>query len=543
MQKAKLISISRLFLSMVTAVGVAGLISCAKHQDTNTKDTLRVDIGNEVSTVDPAKTEVAPDFRVVNDLFAGLIDWDQKNQPIPGLSSSWEISPDGKIYTFHLRHGLKFSDGSPIYAHDFIYSWERLLDPKTAASYGFLLNGVVNANAIMNGTKTPTSLGVSALDNYTFVVNLEHPMNEFLSYLTAPALDVVPEKTIVAFGDSWTEPKNIVTSGAYVLKDHVMNGYLLATKNPNFYAANQVAIKNIKYVPITDTNVALDTYRAGDLDTTWQNIPVDKFTDIKNEFPDELHVITWEKTVFYNFNMNLPKYANNLKLRQALTMAIDRNALSKHVLSSGEKPLYSIVTPSIEHGKYNNKYSWADMDNETRIKMARQLYKEAGYSLSQPLVVNLKYKNNDLDKKTALAIASMWQSTLGVNVKLENLEYKSLLQSLHRGDFDIAEGNWGADYDSVTTYTSLYRCKNGNNHSFYCNSKYDAILDKAAVTRDKTAQTALYNAAITIANNDYATLQLYEPTHQRLVKPRVKGYEIDENYLDNLQSKWFSLSK
>lgn len=542
MQKSKIIIILETAIYTITAISIMSLISCGKHSNENSANTLRVDIGNEISTVDPAKTEVAPDFRVVNDLFAGLIDWDQKNQPIPGMASTWDLSDESKTYTFHLRHDLKFSDGSPIYAKDFVYSWKRLVDPKTASSYGFLLNNVVNAHDIMNGTKPCDSLGIYAPDNYTLIVKLNHPMNEFLIYLTAPALDVVPKNAITLFGDSWTDPKHIVTSGAYVLKDHVMNGYLIAIKNPNFYAASQVSIKNIKYLPITNTNVAIDTYRAGDLDTTWQNVPVDKFSSIKNEFHDELHVTTWEKTIFYNFNMHLPKYANNSKLRLALSMAIDREMLSNTVLKSGEKPLYSIITPTIEHGRYaNNDYSWKNVPDTIRIKTAKQLYHEAGYSLNNPLVVKLTYKNNDLDKKTALAIAAMWQSTLGINVKLENLEYKSLLQSLHRGDFDIAEGNWGADYNSVTTYTPLYRCNNGNNHSFYCNPKYDNTLDIADATIDKERQTMLYNSAITMANNDYATIPLYEPTHQRLVKPRVKGYEIEENYLDNVQSKWFSL--
>lgn len=539
MNAAQKIKISTVIITVAT-LGI--LSSCAKHTPENIADTLRVDIGNEISTLDPAKTEVAPDFRVVNDLFAGLIDWNQKNQPIPGMASSYEISKDGKTYTFHLRHDLKFSDGSPIHAADFVYSWKRVVEPKTASSYGFLLDSVVNAQDIMKGTKTSDSLGISATDNYTFVVNLTHPMNEFLTYITSPVLDVVPEKTIKHYGDnSWTDPKNIVTSGAYVLKEHVMNGYLFANKNPNFYQANTVKIAHIKYLPITDTNVAIDTYKSGDLDTTWQNVPVDKFNQIKEEFPNELYVTTWEKTIFYNFNMHLPKFANNLKLRQALSMAIDRNALVNQVLKSGEKPLYSIVTPTIEHGKYkDNMYSWAN--SESRVNKAKSLYKEAGFSATNPLVVTLKYKNNDLDKKTALAVASMWQNVLGINVKLENVEYKSLVQSLHRGDFEIAEGNWGADYDSVTTYTPLYRCHNGNNHSFYCNDNYDSILDRADATIDNTQQTALYSNAINIANNAYSTIQLYEPTHQRLVKPRVHGYDIQENYLDNVQSKWFTLS-
>lgn len=528
--------------AVLCAVSV-GIIACSNHEENQAKNTLRVDIGNEISTVDPARTEVAPDFRVVNDLFAGLLDFDQSNRPIPGLAEKWEISKDGKTYTFHLRHGLKFSDGSPITSDDFVYSWQRLVDPKTAAAYGFLLDGVVNAEAIMKGTMPVKSLGVSAPDQYTVVVQLAHPMNEFLTYLTAPAVDVVPEQVIEKYGDAWTEPKNIVTSGAYTLKEHVMNGYILAEKNSNFYAANKVAIEKVKYFPLTNSNVSLDTYKSGALDTTWQNVPIDKFAEIKKEFPTQLHVTTWEKTIFFNFNLHSAKYANNPKLRQALVMAIDRKTLADDVLKSGQKPIYSIVTPTIENGKYAGiTYDWANFDNDKRIKMAQQLYAQAGYSTKNPLEVTLKYRNNDLDKKTALAMASMWQSVLGVKVNLENQEYKALLQALRKGDFDIAEGNWGADYNSVTTYTPLYRCNNGNNHSFYCNTKYDNILEAASSMVNLDAEEALYKSAIKIANDDYSTIQLYEPSHQRLVNPRVKGYQIDNNYLDNVQSKWFTLS-
>lgn len=202
--------------------------SCSKDQaSSEDKNTLLVDVGAEGATVDPARAENAEEFRVVNDLFAGLVDFDQANKPIPGLASSWDISPDGKTYTFHLRPNLKFSDGTPITAKDVVYSWERLVDPKTAAAYNFLLAGVVNAKAIMDGTMPITSLGISATDPQTVVVNLVRPMSEFLVYITAPGVSVVPEQIIEKFGNAWTDPHNIVTSGAYTMVEHVVNGYIL----------------------------------------------------------------------------------------------------------------------------------------------------------------------------------------------------------------------------------------------------------------------------------------------------------------------------
>ena len=270
--------------SLITVTLILLISGCSKNQvSIADKDTLLVDVGAEAATLDPARAENAEEFRVINDLFAGLVDFDQANRPIPGMASSWNITNNGKTYIFHLRPGLKFSDGSTITANDFVYSWERLVDPNTAAAYSFLLQDVVNADSIMKGTLPITSLGVSAPDTQTFIVNLNRPMSEFLVYITAPAVSVVPHLAIEKFGKSWTEPQNMVTSGAYILKEHVVNGYILTQKNPNYYAASSVHIQKIKYFPLVDTNVSISTYKTGGLDTTWKNVPVDKFDNIKSE--------------------------------------------------------------------------------------------------------------------------------------------------------------------------------------------------------------------------------------------------------------------
>jgi len=517
--------------------------ACSKKDGSVSMDnTLRVDVGTELPTFDPVLAEDGNTYRVINDLFAGLVDFDQSNRPIPGMAKNWEISSDGKIYTFHLRDNLKFSDGSPITADDFVFSWRRLVDPKTGSSYAFLLKDVLNGQKIIDGKEKPERLGVIALDPKTVVVHLEHPTNAFLSYITTPNVFVVPRKVVEKYGQDWTKPENMVTSGAYILKEHVVNGYILATKYPNYYEESTVKITNVKYFPFTDTNASLSNFKTGALDTTWQNVPIDQYQQLKKQFPEELHTFKWERMDYLNLNFQLPKFANNLKLRQALAMAINREDLTEKILGAGQSPLYSMVTPTIENGKYSSlNYSWSNLPRDKQIQMAKELYKEAGYGPNNPLTITLKYQTNDLYKKVMISVMSMWQETLGVKVKLVNEEMKVLFPELKNGNYEVAQGRWGADYNSVTTYTPLFICNNGNNRSHYCNKEYDTIIAQAEATSNPDQQEKLYKQALQIAMNDYAIIPLYEPTHQRLVTKRVKGYDIDSNYLDNVQTKWMTL--
>ncbi len=525
------------------------LAACSKSADvdskTNSKNTLRVDIGAEVPTLDPALAEDGYTYRVINDLFAGLVDFDQANHPIPGMASSWEISPDRLTYTFHLKPNLKFSDGSPITAKDFVFSWQRLINPATGSSYAFLLKDVLNGADIIAGKKPASALGVYAPNAETVLVKLYHPSNTFLSYLTVPNVFVVSQAAVTKYAESWTAPQNMVTSGAYVLKEHILNGYILVSKNPAYYAESGVAIQNVKYFPFVDTNSAIANYKTGALDMTWQNVPVDQYQTLKKQYPDELHTFKWERTDYLNINMTLPKYAKNVKLREALALAIDRQSLTKLVLGgAGQTPLYSIVTPTVEGGKYADiRYSWSDWPRDKQIALAKELYKEAGYGPNNPLTITIKHQNNDLYKKVMVAIMSMWQDTLGVKVTLVSEERKVLNNDWRNASFDIAQGGWGADYNSVTTYTPLFVCNNGNNRSHYCNPKYDALINQAEATANPQSQEQLYKQALEVALNDYQIIPLFQPTHQRLVAPRIKGYDIDSNYLDNLQTKWFHFAE
>lgn len=532
----------KFLLCIIVALSI-GACGIKQSSTPNKTSTLRVDIGMEPPTLDPALAEDAYAFRVVNDLFGGLVDWDQSNRPIAGMAESWDVSADGKTYTFHLRKNLKFSDSMPITANDFVYSWQRVINPKTASAYNFLLKGIINADSIADGKLAPDKLGVKAIDNNTFVVHLKYPNNAFLSYITVPDVFVVPRHIIEKYGHAWTDPRNIVTSGAYILKEHVLNGHILVEKNPNFYAAQKVKIDNVDYFPYNDVNVSLSNYKTNALDTTWQNVPIDQYAALKARYANEMHTVQWERLEYLVFNMQLAKYASNIKLRQALSMAIDRDVLVNNVLKSGQMPQYSVVTKTIDNGSYKNiVYNWSTLSAAKRIARARQLYKEAGYSAKNPLKINLSYRTNDLYKKVAIGIASMWGSVLGANVILQNQEWKSLIQNWHKGDFDISFAGWGADYNSITTYTTLYLCTSPNNYSHYCNNDYDTLIAMASITADKIKQQRIYSEALRIMMNTYSVIPLYEPAHQRLVKPRVQNYRIEDNYLDNVQSKWMNLN-
>ena len=540
----------RLKLLGVLVVGAIGLIAvsgCSKNSNSSTnnshpKDLIRVDVGSEAPTLDPILSEDTASTRITYDLFAGLVDFDQSNKIIPGLASSWDISSDRKTYTFHLRPNLKFSDGSPITSKDFIYSWKHLVDPKVASPYNMILANVVNGQAIIDGKQSVSNLGISAPDDLTFVVKLNNPDDAFLDAIALPNAMVVSQKAIEKFGNAWTEPQNMVTSGAYRLKEHVINGYILAEKNPNFWDASNVSIKDVKYFPYEDKNATIPAYRSGGLDVTFQGVPADQFSELKHDFPKELDVFTQEATYYYDFSWNNPELSKNPKLRQALSMAIDRNVLTHDVLKMEQPPLYSVVSDTVEGGKYKGlDYDWASWSRDKQIAEAKRLYTEAGYSANNPYTVTISYNTNDLHKKTALAVAAMWKSVLGVNVKLQNQEWKTFIQMRHKGDYQIARDGWTADYNAVTTYTNLYQCNNDQNNAHYCNPEFDKLVAQAKADTNEDHKTNLYREALKIPLNDYAIIPLFQYTVQVMVKPYVTGYSIDTNHLYHVQTKWMSL--
>ncbi len=357
---------------------------------------------------------------------------------------------------------------------------------------------------------------------------------------------MVSKANIDKFGTAWTEPRNMVSSGAYKLDQRVVQGYILVSKNPYYYDAGHVAIDQVKFFPIVDANASLNQYKTGSIDMTFM-LPIDQYKTIKAQMPDQEHTVLWEGDEYYVFNMTSPKFKDNIKLRQALSMAVDREALVKNVLGQDQKPLYSYATSTIEGGKFAGlDYQWASWPRDRQIAEARRLFKEAGYGPSHPFQVNISYNTNDVSKKTTLALASMWQQVFGpesIQITNSNEEWKTFLQSRHNGSYEIARDRWIADYDSVDSYTTLYLCRGAENDSHSCTPGYDDLLKQAQNTGDPALRVKLIRQALTLAMNDYTMIPLYQHTYFRLVSPRVQNYDIDDNHLDHVMSKWFSKSR
>lgn len=529
------------FAGLLSLTLVAGCAKKSNNDSSHPANMLRIDVGSEVPTLDPTLGQDNVSARISYDLFEGLVSFDQQNNVVPGLAYKWKISADGKTYTFYLRDNLKFSDGSPITSADVVYSLRRLSDPKTASPYIWLIANVVNADAIGKGKLSASDLGVTAPNATTVVINLVNPDQSFLQALTLPNAAIVPQKVIAKYGQEWIDPSHIVTSGAYMVKEHVVNGYVLAQKNPYYYDAKHVKIAQVKYLPDEDKNTSIPTYEAGGLDMTWQQVPVDQYQQMQKDYPKQLHTVLQEALYFYDFNFKDPKLAGNKKLRQALSMAVDRTILTDYVLKEGQKPLYSLATATIENGAYASvAYPWAKWPRAQQIAEAKKLYQESGYGTNNPLTITISYNTNDQHKKVALAVASMWKSVLGVNVVLQNEEWKTFIQTRAGGNYEIARDGWVADFNSVTAYTPLYQCNSGANNEQYCNPKYDALIAQATKTFNPEVRKQLYTQALTYAMDDYPTIPLFQYTYTRLVEPYVEGYKIDKNYLDHVQSKWIS---
>ena len=518
--------------------------SCSKGQRNNVfRDELKVDIGYDPSGLDPQLINDASAARIANDLFEGLVSYNQANKVVPGLAESWVISSDGKSYIFFLRHNARFSNGESITASDVVASFQRLVDLDTAAPLSFLAKDIVNADAILKNKLVVKQLGIKATDPYTVKINLTHVNPDFINYLALPAFSIVPVNLIRKESTNWTKPTQMISSGSYKLSEYVVNGHVTLQKNPYYYAESMLMIKKVRFIPFGDRTSAFNAYQAGQIDIT-NTLPVDVSQKILNKYSDQIYRSNYEALVYYDFNMHLPLFRDDLKLRQALTMAVDREILiSKVITDEIRRPLYAPVTKSIDDGSYADiHYEWERLPRAKQIEYARKLYAEAGYGAKHPLHLTILYNSDEGNKKRSLALASMWHEVLGVDAKVKNQEWKTFLKSRHHGDYMIARDGSNALYDSVTSYTNLFVCNNRINHSHYCNPEYDKLINLAGKATIAKEKQSYYHQALELVLKDYPIIPLYQPTYSRLVKPYVKNYDVKDNHLDLVQTKWLYLS-
>ncbi|ABO46181.1 peptide ABC transporter substrate-binding protein [Francisella tularensis] len=482
-----------------------------------------------------------------------MVDYNQKSEVIPTGASSWKISKDGKTYTFYLRKNAKWTNGGPVTADDYVYSYRRSVTPETLTrAYASYFNPIVNAVAIQAGKKSPETLGVKALDKYTLQIKLTEPNPTFLDSLTIYAFFPVNKKAIEKYGDSWAaKPDTIISNGAYKLTKWIHNGYALAEKSSNYWDAKNVSIDSVKYLMINDVSSDLENYKAGGESLTYNNLPANTAEWYKEHFTNnQFQPSPMLAQAYFIFNMRDTKF-QDIRVRKALSMVIDRKGIAEGVKKGLVTPSYLVVPETVAGGRYKDlakdipDYDWVNEPIEQRIKQARQLLKEAGYSKKHPLEFTINFNTSDVNRLMAQILQGSWQQDFGdlVKVSIFNEDWKVYLDSLKNGNFDVARMAWIADFNQPNTYTEMYTCDSDNNYGHYCDKEADEIYNKSLTTNSMDEFYKLQKELIIKQTAGYPTIPLFTQPAIQLVQPYVKGFKPKENVIGRYRAKQLSIKQ
>ncbi|MDE1482358.1 oligopeptide ABC transporter substrate-binding protein OppA [Xenorhabdus bovienii] len=475
---------------------------------------------SEPVSLDPHKSDSSSEFDILRDFFERMVAIDKKDKIIPALAERWETK-DNKTWVFQLRKGIKWSDGSPITAHDVVFSWRRMVTPDTISPYGsYLVQAtVVNAYDVLSGKKKPEELGVKALDDATIEVTLGRPKADLLQMMAHPVMSPISEKVVKKYGNKWTQPEFFVSNGPFKLSEWIVNEKIVGVRNPYYWDDKHTVINKVTYLPLSDYKADLNRYMAGELDIS-NGGPSDFFPTLKKKFGDQFHISPIMSVYYYLFNTQKPPF-NDVRVRQALTLALDRAIITDKVLGNGQKPAFDVVYPG-SGGIFLKHPDYASWTQEQRVAKAKSLLNEAGFNENNPLKFTLLYNTSDGHKKIAIAASSMWKKNLGVEVVLQNQESKSLYDTMSQGNFEVVRYAWNADYNSPTSFLDIFTTGNTNNIPQYSNKEFDQWVLKADETNDKI----YYQRALDILIQDSPAIPVYYYVRTKLVKPYVGGVHI-----------------
>lgn len=498
------------------------LIGCAKKAPVLNEEQGTVIINNltEPETIDPALQTGHPDATVVIQLFEGLTSFDpQTLAPIPGVAEKWDISPDGYLYTFHLRTNAKWSDGKPVTAMDFKYTFTRLLDPKNAARYAYQGYYIKNGEKFNKGEiKDASQLGLEVVDDHTLKVTLESPTPFFLSLLYHTSLYPVRQDIVEKFGSDWIRPEHIVGNGPFILKEWSIQKQMVMMPNPNYWDAENVKPKKLIFYPIENTMTAYKMYQADQIMFTTP-APLSEIEKLIESKDPELIVAPMLSTYYYMINTTLPALKNK-KIRIALSLAIDRDKIVNKILKAGQIPAWTFVPPGIE--KYSSSTpAFTKTDISIAKKLLAEGLKEEG--LTSFPETKLLYNTSEAHKKLALAVSDMWRENLGINVVPFNQEWKVYLKSESNMDYQIARKGWIGDYLDPNTFLDMYLTNGGNNNTGWSNAQYDNLIKSASRELDSEKRFKIMQEAEAILIDEQPIIPIYFYVYEFLTKPYLKG--------------------
>jgi oligopeptide transport system substrate-binding protein len=497
---------------------------------------LRRGNGPEPESLDPhaARSEAA--LTILRDLYEGLTEIGADGTALLAAADRVDVSGDGITYVFHLRAGAQWSNGEPVVAEDFVASWRRLVDPRTAAQYADLLTPVRGAAAILKSRASSSTLGVRAENASTLVVELERPTPYFLGLLAHPATFPINRASLAAHGRGFAKPGVMVSNGAFVLTRWDFGSHLVAVRNHRYWNDAMTRSSAVEYYSFPDAAAELRAFRTGQVDVT-VNTPAAQTDWIRAHLADSLRVAPQLAVYYLGLNLRRPPFAASRELRQALSMVIDREQLVRSVTGGGETPAYGLVPPQT-HDYTPPVPEYAGWPMVRRIAVARQLLHDAGLDRHPP-IVELRYNSGELHNRIAIAVAQMWKQSLGIEATLRAEEFKVLLQDIDRGDADVFRASWVADFDDAYNFLQLLHGGFGLNMPRYANAAYDAMLDRAARDPDAASRRGLLQNAEALMLADQPIIPLYFYVSKHLVGPGVRGWS--SNPLNVVYSK--NLSK
>ena len=519
--------------------------SCGIDYETNVADgtrrqALHVGNGDEPRELDPHIVTGNIEFKLCMALLEGLLSRHPEDlRLMPGVAESWREGDGGKTYLFRLREDAKWSNGDPVVAQDFVFSWQRALLPALGNNYAYMLYYLENAEKFHKGEiKDFAKVGVKALDERTLEVRLENPAPFFLQLLAHQSYYPVHRETIEKFGAAdergtkWTRPGNHVGNGPFKLKEWALNRRIVVEKNDHYWDADAVKLNQVVFYPIQNATTEERMFRAGQLHIT-NNLPVDKTEYYRKERPDVLKIFPYFSTYYYIFNTLSPPL-DDIRVRQALTMSIDRKQITEKITKAGQLPAFNFTPPD------TNGYT-AKARVTYDVERARTLLTEAGYPGGENFpIIELMYNTSEEHRRIAIAIQQMWKINLNVNVALLNQDWKVYLDKRDSKDYQVARAGWIGDYLDPITFLDLFVSTGGNNDTGWSDKRYDELIAKAATIAEQEKRYALLQEAEAILMTELPVMPIYTYVSKSLVSPDVRGWR--PNILDQHPYKYISLT-
>jgi oligopeptide transport system substrate-binding protein len=497
--------------------------------------------GNDTdpATLDHHKTSTISESRVLNDLYDGLVTQDAAGNTVPGAAESWEISEDGTTYTFKLRPDGKWSNGDPVTSEDFLFAFRRIMDPATAAGYASILFPILNAEAVNKGEMPIEELGVAAPDPQTLVFTLTGPTPYFLQLLTHQTGKPLHKASVESLGADFTKPGNLVTNGAYVLESFVPNDKIVLKKNPNYYDAANLKIDEVHWLPFEDRSACLRRFEAGEV-LICADVPAEQMAYMKEKLPDNLRIAPYLGAYYLPVKVAKEKFADP-RVRQAISMLIDRDFIADEVWQGTMLPAYALVPPGIDnYVETPPELDYADMDLLDREDAALALFEEAGVDPAT-LEIQLSYNSSENHRNTMAAVADNL-SNVGIKSTLNEMEGTNYFNYLREGgDFDIVRAGWIGDYNDPQNFLYLNESGVSFNYPGWSSADYDAKMRAAAETTDLAERASLLAEAEKIYLAEVPSIPILFYSSRALVSDKIEGYE--DNILDDHFSRWLSIKE